>query len=512
MKNNIIVSSAFVLLIGSFLSSLLGFLREVYVASFLGVGKEIDAYLIASTIPNFFQSIICSIFIGVFIPVYIKKRNSSSEQEAWNFISSIANLIFVSLFCIGVVFMFFSKQILMIFVNDLSNLKLVQHLTLILFLALLFYALSFMQTSILNTYNSFTIPAFLPVVNNVIVIVFIIVFSKSIGVYAIAIGYLFGTIVQLFIQYPKLKKHGFRYYFHINLSKSEVSSTFYMFLPILSITLVDQLGILISRFFASQMQTGSVAALNYATRLIMLPVTVVGASIINASYPTIINSVDKGNVHDINNIVTNTFKFIVLSLIPVITILVMYKREVVKIIFERGAFDQNATIMTSDALFYFACGIVFIVLKDFLNRLMFSHQVYKNTIIASTIFVISFVIICVVLIPHIGHISIAIANTIGMFFSFIYLLKTYLKLNFQYKVLISISYILKIISSSVVANILGYMIYRSISIYDFNEFLRFFLTIFCSLVVYIFLLKMLKIQEIDKIILFFKKKVMEFGN
>jgi putative peptidoglycan lipid II flippase len=500
MNSKAIFSGAFILFLGNLLSSLLGLTREVLSASYYGASVDMDSYIFAYALPSMILFFVSGFLTVGFIPMFIKKRVHSSKEETSLYLSNMLNVFMLAMILVMAICYVFSDSIAGFFaVNEVAKVK-IETMLWILLPSIFFFGLSFVQASILNALNHFKVTAFLTVVNNLSVIFFIIVFQHVWGIYTVAIGFLIGTVVQVLIQLPALKKVGVRYRFYLRLRDEDLKRILIICIPIMGLVIIDNCVLLATRYFSTQLDAGSASALNYANRIILLPITLFGTALVTASYPSAILMQTEKKKAEYNQIVTTSLKSLLLILMPIMFISIVYAPHIIKILLERGAFDAKATTMTATSVMLLSIGIVLSPIKDFINKLFFSKEIMKTPIFSSLIYFSVFIGVCLILVPSIHYMGIAIASSSALLSSILYLIIRYNMLEHESRIHISLKYFSKILFASASSVAISYFIFV-----NGMKFVRFqhewiILTLFCiafSLLIYIVFIKLLKIQEID---------------
>lgn len=500
MNSKAIFSGAFILFLGNLLSSLLGLTREVLSASYYGASVDMDSYIFAYALPSMILVFVSGFLTVGFIPMFIKKRLHSSKKEISLYLSNMLNVFMLAMILVIAICYLFSDSIAGFFaVNEVVKVK-IETMLWILLPSIFFFGLSYAQASILNALNYFKVTAFLTVVNNISVIFFIVVFQHLWGIYTVAIGFLVGTVIQVLIQIPVLRKVGVRYRFYLRLNDEDLKKILIICIPIIGLVIIDNCVMLATRYFSTQLDAGSASALNYANRIILLPITLFGTALVTASYPSAILMQTEKKKTEYNQIVTTCLKSLLLILMPIMLISIVYAPDIIKILLERGAFDAKATTMTATSVMLLSIGIVLSPIKDFITKLFFSKEKMKTPIFSSLIYFIVFIGACLILVPSMQYMGIAIASSAALLSSILYLIIRYNSLDPESRIHISFKYFSKILFASAISVAISYFIFiNGTRIITFQQE-GILLTLFCialTLLIYIIIIKLLKVQEID---------------
>ncbi|MFC5405022.1 murein biosynthesis integral membrane protein MurJ [Cohnella soli] len=501
MNAKAIFSGAAILFVGNLLSSFLGLGREILSAAYYGAGMQMDAYLFANTLPSIVLSFFGGILMGGFIPLFIKKR-VENEEEASAMFSNAMNWVIVIVLALTAVFYALSDPIASLFSSDAESHRMIERLLWILLPSILFFGLTYAQSAVLNSLNHFVVPALLTVLNNIVVIGFMVFFHKSMGIDSVALGFVVGTVLQVIVQWPMMRKKGIRYRLRMTWKDEQLKRLVFMSFPIIGLVLIDQCIVFSTRFFASYLEEGSISAINYANRFIMLPVTLFGTALISATYPTVVTLIAENKKKEYNEIVSTTVKSLLLMLLPVAVTCMVFAPNIIRLLLERGAFDKQATEMTSSAFLVLAIGIFIIPIREFFIKLFFGKEKMRTPIYTSLIYMSSFIVGCFLLIPSLHYMGIAIATAIGMVCSLTFLIVRYLRMDGGNRIGVPVVYIAKVAASAGLAAGIARLLYESVStqIPGQWEAPLSVLAICCSVLMYLVFIRWFGIREIHLVI------------
>jgi putative peptidoglycan lipid II flippase len=299
---------------------------------------------------------------------------------------------------------------------DSSTYDLAVQLTIIMFPSVIFMGIGMLITGILNAKKSFAVAAFAPGFSSLIIIISVLVMGKY-GIEYLAWGTLLSMVGIMVVQLPVLKKIGFRYSWDWNLKHPEVKGIFINLLPIFMGTAVNQLYLAINRFFASGLAEGSISALNYAGKLMNLPMGVFVLAVSSAIYPTLSEQAIKGDKEALGKTLARGLRMVLLVTFPAAAGLMALKLPVVRLLFQRGAFDAAASQMTADALSYFSIGMFAMSANMVITRAYYAMRDVKTPLILGLLSIVVNVVISIILIPYMGHSGLALANTCAATFN-----------------------------------------------------------------------------------------------
>ncbi|MBW5448336.1 hypothetical protein GE107_20035 [Cohnella sp. CFH 77786] len=501
MNSKAIVSGAIILFSGNLLSAFLGLFREVLIAAQYGADLDTDAYLFAYTVPSIILAFVSSIFLTGFVPLFIKERvNKSPEEASLMFSNTINWFLVIMLVVIGVCYGL-SDWLSAFFADNPASHQKIEQLLWILLPGMLFFGLSYAQSTVLNSVNHFTTPAFMTVINNIVVILFMILFHQSLGIYSVALGFVIGNVVQVAVQIPVLRAKGIRYKRYMGVKDEYLRKLFALSMPIMTMVLIDQSMVFASRYFAAYLDVGSASAINYANRIIMLPVTLFGTALVSATYPSAVQMLAEKKQREYDTIVSTGIKSLLLMMTPVFFICMLFSTSIIRALFERGAFDADATRMTASAFLVLSAAIVIMPLRDFFNKLFFSRGYLKSSIIYSLGYTGGFIAFSLLLVPRIGYLGLAVATVASLSAAFFYLVSAYKRKYRDHALGVSASFIFKIAFSAALSSSIAYGAFRismqSLVLNKFGEIVL--MAVFCgtALLLYFLIVKWWKVEEVN---------------
>jgi len=501
MNAKAIVSGAIILFIGNLLSAILGLFREVLIAAHYGAAHDTDAYIFANTVPSIILAFVSAIFITGFIPLFMKERVNKSPEEASRMFSNIMNWFVIIMTTVTAICYLLSAELSAFFAADPAAHRKIEQLLWILLSGMLFFGLSYAQSTALNSVNHFTTPAFLTVINNTVVIVFMVLFRESLGIYSVAWGFVTGNVIQVAVQIPVLRAKGIRYRRYFSIREHYLRKLFTLSMPIVALVLIDQTMVLATRYFAAYLDPGSASAIHYANRILLLPVTLFGTAFISATYPSAVQVLAENRQREYNKIVTTGIKSLLLILAPMFFVCLFFSTDIVRALFERGAFDAEATRMTASVFMIMSIGIVFMPLRDFFNKLFFSRSRLGAPIIYSLGYTFGFIAGCFWLVPLIGYIGIAVSATVSLLLAFVYLVWAYKRQNRQQAIGVSLSFMIKVAVSAALSSAVMHQAYifalNMLNVGRWAEIAVLVLFTGAALMLYVAMVKWWKIQEID---------------
>jgi len=435
VSRNTLARATMVIIAMNLISKVLGFVRETVIAGKYGATYSTDAYNAAYTIPYFLQMVLGMALVTSIVPVVTKYLMKGEKDEGWRIASITLNWTVLFMTGLAVIGMLGSGVIVNLITPGFSQTTadLTTYLTIIMFPSVIFMGAGMLITGILNARKYFAMAAFAPGLSNLIIIIFVI-FLGQYGIQYLALGTLVGMVVALLIQLPALRQAGFIYSWSWNLKHPDVRGIFANLLPIFLGTAVNQIYLAINRYFASGLSEGSISALNYAGKLMNLPMGIFVLAVASAIFPTLSEHAVKGDKQALGVTLNRGLKMVLLITLPAAAGLMVLNTPIVKLLFERGAFDANATQMTASALFYFSLGMFAMSLNMVLTRAYYAVQDVRTPLYIGFSSIIVNILASRLLVGSMGHSGLALANSLAAIYSAVamyLLLKRHLpQLNF----------------------------------------------------------------------------------
>lgn len=412
-----IAQAAVIIAVMNLASRLLGFGRETVIANQFGATYLTDAYLVAYTLPYFLQAVLGMALVSSIVPVITGYLVRGEKEEAWRIASITLNWTVLFMILLTLLGMAGARLLVMVTAPgfDQPTRDLAALLTIIMFPSVVFMGAGMLITGILNARKSFAVAAFAPGFSSLIIILSVL-FLGDLGIEYLAWGTLLSFAGGFLIQVPALYRAGFSYKWEWSLKHPEVKGIFTNLLPIFLGTAVNQIYLAINRFFASGLAEGSISALNYSGKLMNLPMGIFALAISSAIFPTLSEQAVKDDRDALGKTLLKGLRMVLLVTIPASAGLMALKTPVVKLLFERGAFDQTATAMTAEALFYFALGMFAMAANMVITRAYYALRDVKTPLYLGLISIAVNIIFSIVLMPLLGHSGLALANTTAAVF------------------------------------------------------------------------------------------------
>lgn len=362
-----------ILIIVQIVAKVFGFMREVVLSNTYGASNISDAYLIANSLPIEIFGIVSVGVTAGFIPLYNRVEIERGLMEADKFTANLMNLLFVFSLIICVLVIVFARPIVRLFALgfDQETLGLAVGFTQITILGIVFLSMNAVMVPYLNVKHHFVIPSMVGIPAS-IGIVGGILLSEQISIQMLAIGTLIGFFLQTVLLVPSLSAAGFTHRPILRWSDPFVKSMIMLSIPMIVGTSANQVNFLVDRTIASTLEVGAISALNYASRLNGFAHGLFIFPVITLLYPRLSKLALEKDVDQLNRALHKGMIVISILVVPVTIGGMMLSKEVVSILFMRGAFDERALLMTTAAVSFYLIGIIGLAYKEIFSRVYFS--------------------------------------------------------------------------------------------------------------------------------------------
>ena len=399
------------------ISRLLGYLRDILIAIFLGTSFIADVFFVAFRIPNTFRRLFSEgTFNAAFIPSYAQLEKRKKESN--NFGNEVFNLLFLFLFVLVLLVQIFMPAFVSLiapgFVDDFDKMNLAIYLTRITFPFLLFICIASFFAAILNSHNKFAAAAAAPIILNIVLII-ILLFSKSIGdelVYYLSYGVSLAGLLQLLFLYKLVGKfYSLKLNFKIKADK-KVKIFFKKLLPSIFASGVTQINILVGTIIAS-FQASAVSYLYYADRIYQINLAIAGIAIGVVILPQLSKHIQSKKKNKILLIQNKALELSLFLSIPASIALFVGSEHITSALFGYGSFSEVAVQNSAKALYFFALGLPAFSLIKIFSSFFFANHNTKTPFYISLFSVALNIVISVYYFKEIGFIIIPIATSVS---------------------------------------------------------------------------------------------------
>lgn len=364
-----VARSAGLIGIATLTSRILGLARDQALAFFFGAGNAMDAFNVAFRIPNLVRDLFAEgAMTAAFVPTFTRHLTLKGKDEAWRLGNYVINGLIAATGVLVILGIIFAEPLVTLLAADYKKvegkLDLTVELTRIMLPFLTLVAVAVAVMGMLNSLHKFFVPALSPAMFNVATILCALVLvpvMPSLGldpIKAIALGTILGGFGQILIQWPALRGQGFRYRPILNPRDEGLRQVLLLMIPGTVGLAAVQVNLLVSTLLATGQGTGAVSWLNYAFRLMYLPIGLLGVSVATAAIPEISRFAAREDLPGMRLAISRGLRLILVLNIPAMVGLMVLARPIVALIFEHGRFTSDDTDATAQALIFYAPGLM----------------------------------------------------------------------------------------------------------------------------------------------------------
>ncbi len=423
-----IAKSAGIMSIATFISRILGYVKDMILARYFGATGISDTFFVAFRIPNLLRELFAEgSMSSAFIPVLTEYHTKHGSDEAKRLVRVTLTFILIFVGSLCLIGMLFAPQIVTLiapgFLNNIEKFSQTVLLTRVMFPFLLFISLAALVMGALNTRRVFFVPALAPALLNVTIIAVVLILVPLLEqpIIAVAVGVTLGGFVQFAFQLPSFFRNGYDMkpsyeFIHPGLKKMS-----FLVLPATMGMAVAQINIFISTILASYLPQGSITYLYYSMRLIQFPIGIFGVAMGMAALPALSEHAVKGEMEKLREDFSFALRLLFFITVPAMAGLIALREPIVNLLFQRGVFDYKATLGTADALLFYSMGIWAIVGVRIVTATFYSMQDTKTPVKVAVIAMATNIIMSVILMGPLKHSGLAFANAIASSANFILL-------------------------------------------------------------------------------------------
>jgi len=432
LQTKAIARSAGTVSIAVFASRILGLVREQVFAMMFGAGSAYDAFVVAYRIPNLLLDLFAEgALSSAFVAVFTDYRTKKGAAETWQLANNVISAAVVVVGLIAILGACTSGYIVSLIAPDFVRVpgkhELTTLMTAIMFPFLLLVCLSAVSMGMLNTMGQFFVPSMASSFFNLGSIlsgVGLALLAPRVGQHPIigmAIGVLIGGVLQLGVQVPSLRSRGFYYRFVLGFRDPGLRRIVKLMVPAVIGLSATQINVVINTFFAQSCAQGSVSWLNFAFRILMFPIGLVGVSLSIATMPVVSRHASRGDMIMLKQAyVSATVLSLVLS-VPATFGLIFLAQPIVRVIFEHGNFGAADTLQTAQALALYAIGLFAYAGLKIIVPVFYSLDKTRFPVMGSCLSIVINVCVVAAALGFFQHRAIALATSIGITANFFFL-------------------------------------------------------------------------------------------
>ena len=404
----------------TFISRMVGFIRDMVIANFFGAQAGMDAFFVAFRIPNFMRRLFAEgAFAQAFVPVLAEYQKTRAPEDVRTFIARISGHLSAVLTLVTIIGIIASPVIIFLFAPGFSHhslrAELATEMLRITFPFLMLVSLTAMAGAVLNTYGYFGVPAFTPVLLNISMIVAAIYICPQLPrpVLGLAWGVLIAGVAQFLFQLPFLHQKHLLIKPQLVRNDPGVSKVLKLMIPALFGVSIAQLNLMVDSIFASFLQVGSVSWLYYTDRLADFPLGVFGVAIATVILPHLSRRHAEQSQERYSQALDWGLRSILLIGIPAGIGLSLFSMPLIAGCFAYGKFNEFDLLQTQRSLITLGLGVPSFMMVKVLASGFYARQDIKTPVKVGAWSMVVNTILCALLVGTFAHAGLTLASAIA---------------------------------------------------------------------------------------------------
>jgi len=398
-------------------SRLLGLGREVAISSHFGTSGELDAYLAAFRIPDIlFQLMAGGAVASAFIPTFASLLAEEDETAAWRLAANVMNVLLLGLGVASLVCALLAPSLVQHVVApgfDTERQALTADLMRIMLLAPPVFAVSSVFMGILNSCQRFLAPALAPSFYNLSIILGAVVLAPRLGAYGLALGVAAGAALHYLVQVPQVLRRSPPMEIVFDLRSAHLRHVVQLMLPRTAGLAAVQINFLVNTILASKLPPGSLATLNFAWMLMLLPQGIFAQGIATAVFPTFSTLVAQQQLEEMQRLLLKALRAIAYLTIPATVGLMVLREPIVSLVFQRRAFDEKSVAAVAQVLPFYSIALCAHSLIEIITRSYYALHDTKTPVVIGVLAMALNVLLSLILMRPLRQAGLALANSIA---------------------------------------------------------------------------------------------------
>ncbi|PIE54199.1 MAG: murein biosynthesis integral membrane protein MurJ [Dethiosulfovibrio peptidovorans] len=410
------VRNALTMMIGTLTSRVLGLVREIITAALFGASRGLDAFYVAYTLSNIARQLLAEgALSAAFVPVFTQAMEHSGRGRGRALAQQALTVLLLSCLAVIVLGIMMSPWLVNLMAPgfDREKAALAVSLTRWMFPYLLLVSVAALAMGVLNSLDRFFVPAVAPALSNIAYIMVVLLGASRMGVWSLVWAVLFGGLLQMALQVGVACQEGIALVpAPPDRGDRDLRRMLALFLPYAAGLSLNQINPVISRVLGSFLQDGAISILNYANRVIQLPLGLVVIAISQAVLPELSRCLLRGEEAFVQT-VRDSVRFALFAILPITLGACLVASPVVHLLFYRGAFDKWAWENTAQVLTMYALGLPGMACTTVIMRALYASKLPKQAIVVTVSSVAATLGFSVLLLSPLGVAGLALASSLA---------------------------------------------------------------------------------------------------
>ncbi len=407
-----------VLIIITTITKIFGFAREMVLANFYGISNISDAFLLSQNLPITIFGLFTMALATSFIPVYNSENVKNGVLKANHFMSNLINIVFI--LCSIIIFLcfIFANPIIRIMASGFSDetINIAVYMMRITVFTIYFIALFTIIKGYLQIKNKYIISVIGGLILDLIMIAVIMISYRTTYI-LLAIGLLISYAIQFAILVPTTLRTGYKHKLVFEPYDTNVKNIIVLSWPVMVGTAVSDCNVVIDNILASRAAIGGISILNYSSKINGIAQGIFIATTVMVFFPKISMLYENNEQEKIWKYTEKTILDVMQYIIPVMVGTIVYSKEIITVIFQRGVFDQSATNITAQVLICYSTGLIPIALREIFTKVFYARHEAKIPMRNGIIAIVINIVLNFIFIKILGLPGLALATSISIWVS-----------------------------------------------------------------------------------------------
>lgn len=402
------------------LSRIMGFARDMFIASVLGTGPVADAFYVGFRFPNFFRRLFAegafnSAFVPTFTHILTKEGPEKARIASGEIFSTLASVLIGLVIIVELTAPWLVELLTPGFIATPERFEVTVEYTRIMFPYIFFASLAALYTGVLNSIDKFAVGAASPILMNVVIIIAMLFFAETFETagHALSWAVAISGVLQFYWLHRSCVKNNFALKLRLPKLTPSVRRVMKLMIPGAFAAGVIQMNIMVGIIFLSFLPSGAISYFFYADRLHQLPLSLIGIAISTALLPTLARQLAAGKKLTAHYTQNRALEFSLFLTLPASIAYLIDAEPIIRVLFERHNFTAESTLQTARVLAAFSLGLPAYVLVKILSTTFFARHDTKTPLHAAILAVITNIVFDFILISPYEHVGIALATSIA---------------------------------------------------------------------------------------------------
>lgn len=392
-----------------------GFILQLLVAFYFGASRDTDAYFMALSTSELLSKLLMGgSLTAVFIPLLVQKIAAGKRDEAWYQALNVSHITTALFIFLSVVLAVSAESFIHIIAPGFDNETTLRTANLLRILLPSFIALFIvdMITAIFHAFKQFSFPAWLRVIAPLSSLITLIITASWLGIYALALGAVLGSVLQLAFLWWGLTRQGFAYRFVFKPTDPVIKQVWYLLYPFIISMLTTQAAGIAYRVLVSGLSEGSLASLKFAEKITQMITIIFLNSVTMVIYPGLAEKAVRGDFRGIHTTLASAIRLVAVTTVPIVIGIAQLRHPLVSLVYGRGSFGPDDIAQTSSALLFLSIGLTTNGISSILGNTTMALQKTRAAVAVTAASQIVAIALFAALVPFMQHAGLALASSL----------------------------------------------------------------------------------------------------